>query len=139
MADRPPCRWHAELVSPLLRSDYASGAAGGVAGGSPVGQPLLEWPGSAPTAQPLDRPSSRPMPTPGQPALPPADGWLAPAASVPHAIDGRLAGIPDEGHRVPSPPAAPVRRGIIGSLPNFLGALHHEPQHVQHLQRHHPR
>ncbi len=135
----PLCRWRTELVSPLLRSDYASGAAGGVAGGSPVGQPLLEWTGSAPTAQQLDRPSSGPMPTPGQQAAAQTDGWLAPAASVPHAIDGRLAGVVEAGERVPSPPAAPVRRGIIGSLPDFLGALRHEPQHLHHLQRHHPR
>ncbi|KAI7838328.1 hypothetical protein COHA_007897 [Chlorella ohadii] len=132
-------KWRTELVSPLLRSDYASGAAGDVAGGSPVGQPLLEWTGSAPTAQQLDRPSSGPMPTPGQPAGAPGEGWLAPAASVPHAIDGRLAGVVEAGERVPSPPAAPVRRGIIGSLPDFLGALRHEPQHLHHLQRHHPR
>lgn len=135
----PLCRWHTELVSPLLRSDYASGAAGGVAGGSPVGQPLLEWAGSAPTAQPLERSSSIPMPTPGQPAGSPSGGWLAPAASAPHALEGRLAGAAQAGERSPSPPAAPMRRGIIGSLPTFFGGQHHEPQHLQHLQRHHPR
>ena len=135
----PPCRWHTELVSPLLRSDYAAGAAGGVAGGSPVGQPLLEWTGSAPTAQPLERSSSIPMPAPGQPAGSPSGGWLAPAASVPHALEGRLAGAAQAGERSPSPPAAPMRRGIIGSLPTFFGGQGHEPQHLQHLQRHHPR
>jgi sodium/potassium/calcium exchanger 6 len=132
-------KWRMELVSPLLQSDYASGAAGGLAGGSPVGQPLLEWTGSAPAAQPLDRPNSSPMPTPGQPVLPASSDWIAPAASVPHALDGRLAGVPDERDRVPSSPAAPIRRGIIGSLPNLLGGLRHEPQHLEHLQRHHPR
>lgn len=132
-------KWHTELVSPLLRSDYAAGAAGGVAGGSPVGQPLLEWTGSAPTAQPLERSSSIPMPAPGQPAGSPSGGWLAPAASVPHALEGRLAGAAQAGERSPSPPAAPMRRGIIGSLPTFFGGQGHEPQHLQHLQRHHPR